>query len=143
MDNTADAAVLDEMNGAFSNASKRVRASWVLTIVMTGLAFLLIVSMVVAALLLAFLNGKGAWGMIFGGASVATIIGVLLWRPFDRVFRATILAQQIEMIFVQASSSYKTTTDFERRIDICREATEGLRTLFREHEILSVRPGTL
>jgi len=137
VDKNADAEVLNEMTFAFSNASKRVRASWLLAILMTSVSFLLIASMVVSALVLAFFNGKGAWGMIFGGASVTTIIGVLLWRPFDRVFRATILAQQIEMIHLQATSSYKTTSDFERRIDICRESLEALRTLFSEHEFPS------
>lgn len=131
---SAETDVLDEMNHAFSSAAKRTRTSWILAIAMAVGAFLLITGMIACALVLAFLTGKTGWALVFGAASVPAVIGILVWRPFDRVFRATILAQQIEMVHVQATSSYRGTPDFEKRIEICREAAESLRTLLREHD---------
>lgn len=137
VDKNADSEVLSEMDSAFMTAKKRVGTSWSIAVVMTSITFLLITTMIVCAVVLAFVGGSGSWGLVFGGASVPLIIGVLVWRPFDRVFRATILAQQIEMIHVRASSSYRMTADLQNRLEICRDATEGLRTLFQEHEITS------
>ena len=134
-DNNADSKVLSEMDLAFMNAKKRIGTSWSLAVGMTSLAFLLVATMIACAVVLTFVRAESSWGLVFGGASVPLVVGVLLWRPFDRIFRATILAQQIEMIHVRASTSYKMTSDFEKRIEICKDAIEGLQTVFREHAI--------
>ena len=100
---------------------------------MTGASFVVILGMVVCAVVFAFVKEKPGWGLVFGGASVPLIIGTLLWRPYDRAFRATIISQQLEMIHVQAISAFQSTVDFEKRIAVCREAMQSLRTLLREH----------
>lgn len=128
-----DAVVLGEMNLVFSNALRRVRVSWGLAMAMTGASFVAILAMIVCAVVFAFVKGESGWGLVFGGASVPLIIGTLLWRPYDRAFRATIISQQLEMIHVQATSAFKGTVDFEKRIEVCREAMQSLRTLLQEH----------
>lgn len=130
-----DSSILAEMNESFTNAFARTKASWRIGVGMTIVCFLIIVGMITCAITLAFITGKLGWGLIFGGASVPMIIGTLLWRPYDRVFRATILAQQLEMIHIQSTSAFKSTSDLERRIEIFRESIERLQTLLEKHAI--------
>jgi len=132
-----DSELLHEMDSAFSNALARTRASWRIGVTFSTLCFALILGMVVCAVTLAITTKEATWSLIFGGASVPMIIGTILWRPYDRIFRATILAQQMEMIHVQTSTAFRSTANIERRIELCREAIGQLETLFRQHESTS------
>jgi serine/threonine protein kinase len=130
---------LSDIQRAFENATARVRTSWRLGIVMTLFAFLLTLTMIGCAVVSGLKTGGSGWTLLFGGVSVATILGTLLWRPYDRVFRATILAGQIEMIHVQTVATFKGTTDLNRRIEVCREAISGLRTALETHDVVSIK----
>ena len=130
----ADERVLAEMNDAFSHAISRTRLSWRLGIAFSVVCFLSIVAMIVCAVTLAVTTGKLGWSLVFGATSVPVIIGTLLWRPYDRAFRATILAQQIEIIHVQTAATFRSTTDIEARLKVCREAVAGLQTLLDQEE---------
>jgi hypothetical protein len=126
--------IIEKMNSVFSNAITRSKKSWRISVVMTVVSFGLITIMLLAAITTSVVTGSSGWGLIFGGASVAFIIGTLLWRPFDRMFRATILAQQLEMIHLQTIAGFQATVDIERRIQICSEAIVALGTLFKQHD---------
>jgi len=125
--------LLREMNLAFENASARTRASWRIGTSMTIIAFTIVVGMIAIAVVLGIRTGASAWTIIFGGSSASAAVGALLWRPYDRIFRATILAQQIEMIHVKSVAAFKGTTDINRRLDVCQEAINSLETLLERH----------
>lgn len=127
--------MFEEMDMAFKNATSRIKTSWNIGILMTVFSFFLIVSMVACAVTLSIITGKSWWGIIFGGVSATMLIGTLLWRPYDRVFRATILAQQLEIIHVQSIVTFKNTDNVERRIETCREAIDKLQALLEKHAI--------
>jgi serine/threonine protein kinase len=129
----ADADMLAEMSAVFTNALERSRNSWRITVGMTVISFILIVAMTTASVAMAITTGNSAWALIFGGASVSLILGTLIWRPFDRLFRATILSQQLEMIHVQTISGFRRTNDLGGRVQLCREAIASLQTLFNQH----------
>jgi hypothetical protein len=129
--NGADIA-LEEMSETFRRASGRIRASWRVGVGMTLLAFLLMVSMIVSAVVLGIQTGRSAWTIVFGGVGTAAVLGTLLWRPYEKLFRATILAQQIEIIQVQTIAIFRGTSDISKRVEVCREAISTLGTLLDE-----------
>jgi len=128
-----DERILEDVNITFNNALARVQSTWKLGIAMTIVSFTIILIMIVSAVILTLTTNESQWALIFGGASVPLIIGTLLWRPYDRVFRATILAQQIEMIHLRTIAGFSGTIDIEKRIEIFNEAINALDTLFLAH----------
>ena len=124
-----DTRVLGEVSSIFRNAVDRARISWRLGIVMSVASFALVVTMVVCAVTLTVVTGQVWWALIFGGVGVSTVIGTLIWRPYDRLFRATILTQQIEMIHIQMMAGFHGTVDVEDRMRVCREAIAALKAL--------------
>jgi hypothetical protein len=121
-----DERVLREVGAIFSNALQQARMTWKFGVATTLASFGFIVSMALAALILTVVTGESQWALIFGGTSIVTIIGTLIWRPFDRLYRATVRTQQIEMIHIQTVAGFRGTTDMERRLTICREAVAAL-----------------
>jgi serine/threonine protein kinase len=128
-----DQQMLSEVHAIFDNSLKRTQSSWKLGVIMTVVAFACIVAMIASAIVLTVVTGKPYWGALFGTLGVSSLIGTLVWRPFDRIFRATIISQQIEMIHVQTVAGFRGTTDLNERMRICDEAFASLQTLFREH----------
>jgi serine/threonine protein kinase len=134
VDPTEDERLLADVNRVFKNAIQRAKASWTLSVTMTVAAFVLLVSMIVSAITITIMTGETKWTLIFGGVGVSTVIGTLIWRPYDRLFRATILTQQIEMIHVQIVAGFRGTANVEERLRTCREAIAGLRSLVQSTE---------
>jgi hypothetical protein len=129
----ADRDVLAELDAVFASFLKRNKKVWVLTVMMTVSSFALIFAMITLAVVLAVVKDKASWSLIFGSASVPLIIGTLIWRPFDRMFRATILTHQLEMIHVQVVTAFRATHDPEERRKICREGFDELALVFDKH----------
>lgn len=129
----SDEEILLDVNITFQNALNRIQSTWKLGVVMTIISFSIIILMITSAVILSLITKNSQWALIFGGASVPVIIGTLLWRPYDRVFRATILAQQIEMIHVRTIAGFRGTFEVEKRMEICSEAISSLETLLRAH----------
>lgn len=125
--------MVQEMNKAFETTRQRIKTSWNIAILMTIACFVLLFVLVSIAIALSVVRQESAWGLIFGGASIPTIIGILIWRPYDRIFKATILAQQLEIIHIQSISGLRASDDVNRRIQVCREALEGLQTLLESY----------
>ena len=131
---TEDERILAEVTAVFENAVRRARTSWRLGVAITLISFALLVSMIVAALTLTIVTGHAHWAVVFGGVGVTTVIGTLIWRPFDRLYTATVLTQQIEMIHVQTVAGFRGTTNVERRMRLCREAVAALKTVVQKTE---------
>jgi serine/threonine protein kinase len=134
-DSMTDHRQLSEISAAFSNMLKRNKNVWMITAIMTIVGFSLFVSMIVLAVVMAVSTGKSWWALLFGSASVPLIIGTLIWRPFDRMFRSTILTQQLEMIHIQTVAAFTATQDVDQRVKICQEAFNKLTVLFDKHAI--------
>jgi len=130
---TDDFEIINQMNLAFENVISKSKTSWTLGILISISCFCVILGMIVCSVVLAVVTGKPSWSLVFGGASIPLIIGTILWRPYDRIFRATILSQQLEMLHLQATAGIRGTSDINRRMDIFREALAGLEALFDKH----------
>lgn len=101
---------------------------------MTVICFSLIIVMIMIAVVMSAVTGSFAWGGIFGGLGVSAVIGTLIWRPYDRLFRATILAQQIEVIHIRIVAGLRSVHRGEQ-LKVCEEAIEALGIVFREHAL--------
>lgn len=88
----------NRIEGTFSSIRDRLRATWRLGLVMTVILFAVFVAMVVTAIITGLTTGKATLSIIFGGAGAASILGVVIWKPFDRIFFATVVLQQLEII---------------------------------------------
>lgn len=122
--------LLADVNSVFLNALSRTRTSWRLGVAMTVVSFAVLVGMIVCAITLTMATGEARWAVIFGSASVGTVIGTLMWKPYDRLFEATIVTQQIEMIHIQTITAFRGSRRFDERLRVCRDAVEALRTLY-------------
>ena len=103
---------------------------------MTVICFSLIIVMIMIAVVMSAVTGSFAWGGIFGGLGVSAVIGTLIWRPYDRLFRATILAQQIEVIHIRIVAGLRSVHRGEQ-LKVCEEAIEALGIVFREHALVT------
>jgi protein kinase-like protein len=119
----------DEMSAVFSNAMARAKQSWTATMGMTLLAFGLLVALIVTAAVMTVVTRSPWWGLLLGGASFSGIFGYLVWKPFDRVFQATMIVGQLEMIHLQAAASMRATEDTEARAEIYERAIAALEEL--------------
>ncbi len=127
-----EAPILSQVDLAFRSAAARIRNSWRTSLVMTAIVFVLIVAMVITAVTLGVIQGTPGWSIVFGGLSVSAVIGTLIWRPYDRAFKATILAQQLELIHIQTMTAFQSTDDLDKRIAVCQEAIISLQTLLEK-----------
>ncbi len=128
-DPNEDQRILEVVSTVFHNAMQRARTGWRLGIAMTVASFALLVSMIVSAITLTLVTGESQWALIFGGIGVSTVIGTLIWRPYDRLFRATILTQQIEIIHIQTIVGIRGTVGAHERVRVCRDAVAALTAL--------------
>jgi hypothetical protein len=132
MPKAEDEQLVKGIETVFADARSRIRTSWRLGIGMTVAIFLIILVMITVAIVLSIVTGKAAWGLVFGGAGVSTIIGTLIWRPYDRLFGATILAQQIEMIHLEVITGLGAAQGAAQKAKICRDAGDALRVIFKD-----------
>jgi hypothetical protein len=84
----------------FQNGKDRLRSTWVLSISMTITLFTLFVGMAIAAVVMGIISGKSMYPIVFGGLSVTSLFTVILWKPYDKAFQATITIQKLEIILV-------------------------------------------
>ena len=124
-----DERILAVVDALLRNAMQRTRTGWRLGVAMTVACFVLLVSMIVSAITLTLVSGESQWTLVFGGIGVSTVIGTLIWRPYDRLFRATILTQQIEMIHVKMVVGIRGTVGAHERVRVCEDAFAALHAL--------------
>lgn len=81
---------------------RRLNVTWWFGIIVSALLFLLFLAMAVSAVVHA-LKGKQGWAAVLGGASVATFLTVIIWKPYDRAFEASAKAQQLHLVLAEVS----------------------------------------
>jgi serine/threonine protein kinase len=125
--------IFSQLNNVFADARRRTQTSWRLSILMTWASFAVIVLLIVVAVTGSLVTGEKLWAVIFGGLGASSLLGTLIWKPYDRLFRATILAQQIEVVHIRVTTGMHGTLEIGEQLKILNEANNALRTIFRDH----------
>jgi len=105
-----------EIDTTFRTIQHRLRYAWLLGLIMTFTLFGLFAGMIVASVVAGLKTGASAWTLVFGSTSVASLLGLVVWRPFDRMFFATILVQQLEMLQLNYARSIGGSENERRRV---------------------------
>jgi serine/threonine protein kinase len=132
---TQDDSIAAEMDRVFQQSLRRARTTWRITLLMTVFVFALLAGMIALGIGFGLSTGKNQWAIVLGGATVPMIVGVLIWKPYDRLFRATILTQQLEMVHVQTVAAFRSTSILEERINICQMAFNQLSVLLHDSNL--------
>jgi hypothetical protein len=82
----------------FRSTRQRLSSTWAIGIVMTVVLFVLFISMVVTAVVSGVILDKPMFSIVFGGISFASLLTVVIWKPYEMTFWATITTQRLEMI---------------------------------------------
>ncbi|MBM4132504.1 MAG: hypothetical protein FJ245_01940 [Nitrospira sp.] len=91
---------IPRIRSLFDTTNSRLRSTWTLTIAMTVTLFALFVAMAVAAVVAGLGSGSTAYPIVFGGISASSLLTVILWKPYDKAFQATVTTQRLEMILI-------------------------------------------
>jgi magnesium-transporting ATPase (P-type) len=95
-----DITATDRVRDVFADAKSRLRTTWALGMIMTVVLLTLMIGMAMAAVAIGIITGESAWGAIFGGLSVVSLLTVVVWKPFDKAFEAADITQRLEIILV-------------------------------------------
>ena len=125
--------ILAQLNNVFADARRRTQTSWRLSILLTLASFAVIVLLIVVAVAGSLVTREKLWAVVFGGLSASSVLGTLIWKPYDRLFRATILAQQIEVVHIRVTTGMRGTLEIEQQLKLLAEANNALRAIFRDH----------
>jgi hypothetical protein len=101
---------------------------------MTVTLFCLVVALVVAAVVSGLVLNKPTYSIVFGGLSASSLFTVVMWKPYDMMFKVTITAQQLEMILVgleQVWSAAARLPDSERLAKISAANQAALEQMAR------------
>ena len=69
----------------FETSRVRLKTLWKATVFMTISAFSLFISMIALAVITGIIIGQPMWGVIFGGVSGFTFLGIIIWKPLDKM----------------------------------------------------------
>ncbi len=72
---------------------------------------MLFFALIVLAVVLGLVYEKPMYSVVFGGMSAASLVTVVLWKPYEMTFGATIVIQRLEMILVALEQEWKTSQD--------------------------------
>ncbi|MEI6499569.1 MAG: hypothetical protein WCP21_00925 [Armatimonadota bacterium] len=95
----------------FEQMRSDVRKAWWLAIGMSVLLYGLFIAMAVMAVVMSYITGKEAYGLIFGGVSVAQFLGTMIWKPYDNVLKATLAVEGMDIILVSLEVEWKACED--------------------------------
>lgn len=123
----------DELSALLQDFTRRGRRTWIAAVSMTVTAFVLTVGLIVTAVVIGMTTGSDGWTIAFGSGGAALGVGTLLWRPFDRVYRAHILSTQIELIAMRAVTALRSGNDPDGQRQVFDEALAQLGSVFERH----------
>lgn len=112
----------------FDETKKRLGFTWKIGISMTITLFVLFVGMAVTAVVSGLVFDKPMWSIVSGGISTASLLSVIVWKPFERTFQATATTQRLETIAVgleQEWAACSAIEDPEARLSRIREANQA------------------
>lgn len=90
----------DRVRHLFESTKQRLGQAWRLGVIMTIVLFALVVALLMAAVVSGLVLNKTTYSIVFGGLSVTSLFTVVIWKPYDMVFRATMTVQRLDMIIV-------------------------------------------
>ena len=67
---------------------------------MSVILFPLFIGMAITAVITGLVTRRSTFSINFGGVSGASLLTVLLWKPYDRAFQAVMATQRLEIILV-------------------------------------------
>jgi hypothetical protein len=88
----------DKIEATFATVRRRLELNWRVSLIMTFVLFSLFVAMLVLAVVFGIVYQKSYLGIVFGGTSALSVLTVVVWKPMDKMFFATIATQQLELI---------------------------------------------
>ncbi len=102
-----DAASPQRVRDLFESTKKRLGTAWSIGIVMTVTLFGLFLGMVITAVVLGVVFDKPMYSAVFGGLSAASLLTVVIWKPYEMTFGATITIQRLEMILITLEQEWQ------------------------------------
>jgi hypothetical protein len=90
----------DRVRSLFRSTKDRLRYSWAMGLVMTGTLFALFVAMVVTSIVSGLMYDKAMYSVVFGGVGAVSLFTVVIWKPYEKTFEATVTIQRLEMILI-------------------------------------------
>ncbi|HCO22393.1 MAG TPA: hypothetical protein DIT97_04765 [Gimesia maris] len=126
------AAVASAVAGpeVFRMASKRVRATFRLNFVVATTLVTVFVASLVSAIICAFITGDNWWAVAFGGVAIADIAGILVFNPLQRLDRAMVVCNMLEILYVRyldATVDCEEIEELDGRIKCLKSAWSELR----------------
>jgi hypothetical protein len=109
----------------FNKTKERLRYSWIMGLTMTGTLFVLFLGMLITAVISGLVYDKAMYSVIFGGVGAASLFTVVIWKPYEKTFEATITIQRLEMILIGLEEEWgacQKISDPDRRSSRIREA---------------------
>jgi hypothetical protein len=93
------AALVLDADAVFADARRRVSVVFKLTVaISTVLAFLLLGG--IAGAIIGALAGQAVWTVVFGAASAADVLGVIIYKPLTQLNNAIVSAQRLDLLFL-------------------------------------------
>ena len=129
----------EQIKKTFETIGQRLQSAWKIGLVMTIMLFALFIVMVAAAVALSVFHQVSGWSIVFGSTGVLSLLGVLIWRPMDKMFFAAILIQQLELIQLNYYKALAGTR--EERKEAFRETVQQLDSLLAR-VVSSSRPSS-
>jgi hypothetical protein len=118
-----DSESSERVRGLFNKTKERLHRSWVVGLVMTAVLFVLFVGMVIVAVITGLINDRPMYSIIFGGIGAVSLFTVVIWKPYDKTFEATVTIQRLDMILVGLEEEWEAC----RRIEDPGERSKRIR----------------
>jgi hypothetical protein len=101
--------------------------TWVIGNVMTVVLFALFVSMVIRAIVSGVILDRPMFSIVFGGVSIASLLTVVIWKPYEMTYWAVITTQRLEMILALLEQDWAVGEG----IPDLKERSEQIRKIYR------------
>jgi len=62
--------------------------------------FIVFVGMVIAAVVSGLVYARPTYSIVFVGVGGASLLTVIIWKPFQKIFESTITTQHLEMLVI-------------------------------------------
>lgn len=90
----------ERVRALFRSTKDRLRYSWTMGLIITGTLFALFIAMVITSVVSDLMYDKAMYSVVFGGVGAVSLLTVVIWKPYDKTFEATVTIQRLEMILI-------------------------------------------
>lgn len=88
----------DQIRALFKETKKRLALGWNVGLIMTIVLFAVFVGMAITAVVTGLVFDKPTYSIIFGGVSAASFFGVVIWKPYDKMFQTIATLQRLDIV---------------------------------------------